>query len=182
MTSALEDLFDRLSLAEADDRFFPVGARADTASDTPRFAAAVRRPYALDVHAEELFDGLLDRRLRRLRMHLERVLAALVESRRSFLRDHRTDHDLVNRRHGLLPLLFVAALLLLRRRLLACGRLGGRLTSGLLRCGFPRGCPLGGLGALSSSLLRGWCLRLFRLGLARRFRPTTLPFARLRFG
>src|SRR4051812_27547263 len=101
---AFEDL-DRVSLAELHDRLLPVGTTTDVGAHALGLAALVGRPDAGDLHAEELLDRSADLRLRRVGVDFERVLAALLISRRGLLGDDRADDGAVNRRHGLLPLL-----------------------------------------------------------------------------
>src|SRR3954469_8363248 len=106
---AFEDL-DRISLTELHDRLLPVGATADVVAHALRLAALIGRPDASDFHAEELLDRCADLRLRRVGVNFERVLAALLISRRGLLGDDRADDGAMDRRHLLLPSL------LLRRR------------------------------------------------------------------
>src|SRR6185436_14100567 len=102
---AFEDL-DRITLTELHDRFLPVGATADVVAHALRLAALIGRPDAGDLHAEELLDRFADLRLRRVGVDFERVLAALLISRRGLLGDDRADDGAVNRGHLLLASLF----------------------------------------------------------------------------
>src|SRR6266542_678708 len=129
----LEDVY-RVALAELHDRFLPMRPSTDGAADPARLSALVRRPYAGDLHSEQLLDSCPDGGLRRVAGDAERVFAALLIRRRGLLGDDRTDERAMNGAHRLLPLLLCRRLL---RRRLPRGFLRSRLlrrrlaTSGL---------------------------------------------------
>src|SRR5665213_850235 len=127
--SALEDVdrVDRFALTERHDRLFPMRLATGRLPHALRLAALVRRPHAGHVHLEQLLNRVPDVGLRRIRVNLERVLAALLIRRRTFLGDEGANDGVVECRHRLLP-----PLLWLGRRLLRRG-LPGWLCGGLLR-------------------------------------------------
>src|SRR5688500_7553944 len=96
---------DRVSFAELHDRLLPVGPAAHRAADAAGLPPLLRGPHSRHLHTPELLDRLADRRLRRFGMNLERVLAPLLVRHRALLGDDRADDGLIQRRHGLRPLL-----------------------------------------------------------------------------
>src|SRR3569623_1528041 len=95
--SALEDVdrVDRFALAERHDCLFPMRLATGRLAYALRLAALVRRPHTRDVHGEQLLDRAPDVRLRRVGVHLDRVLAALLIRRRALLGDDRADDRIV---------------------------------------------------------------------------------------
>src|SRR5205814_9788605 len=91
---ALEDL-DRIALAELHDRLFPARPTADELAHALFLPALIRGPHVGHLHAEQLLDGRANLRLRRIRMDLKRVLAAVLIRRRGLLGDQGTDDGLV---------------------------------------------------------------------------------------
>src|SRR5688572_11369378 len=139
MRSALEH-WDRIALAELHDRLFPVWPAAGRATHALLLAALIRRPHTRHLDPEQLLDRRADLRLRRVGVHLERVLAALLVRGRALLGDQRPHDRAVNRnrRHWSappLPCRLARGLLLraagrgraLRRCLPRAGFLGGAL-------------------------------------------------------
>src|SRR5215207_7977487 len=105
MRSALEDAFDRITLAERHDRFLPIGTAAGRLSHAAQLAALVGRPDTHHLDSEQLLDRLANRRLRRVGRYLEHVLAAVLPRDGRLLGHERTHDGAIESRHGLPPLL-----------------------------------------------------------------------------
>src|SRR5262249_11418185 len=85
----LEDL-DRVALAELDDGLLPPGLRALEGAAALRLRLDLDDVHPLDLHVEELLDGLADLRLVHILVDAERVLV-LRDLLIALLRDHRAD-------------------------------------------------------------------------------------------
>src|SRR5438105_6501983 len=99
---SLEDL-DRVALAHLDDGLLPAGLRAAVEAAPLRLRLHLRDVDALDLHVEELLDGLADLGLVRARVHAERVLA-VGDQRVALLAHDRGEEDFVRMEaHKALP-------------------------------------------------------------------------------
>src|SRR4051795_9317047 len=121
LISALE-YGDRIAVLERHDCLLPALGGALDPPPGDRMPPHLHGADPGDGHREHRLNGGPDLVLVGLGVHLEGVLLARLVGRRALLGDHRTDHDLVQRGHLLVPLL------LLRRRLL--GRLARRFLGG----------------------------------------------------
>src|SRR5215207_8057904 len=88
-----EDL-DRLALAELDDRLLPAGLATADHPAPLRLRPDLDDVDGLDLHLEELLDGLPDLRLVRVRMHAKGVLP-VFEQAVALLGDDRREQDFV---------------------------------------------------------------------------------------
>src|SRR6185312_69084 len=144
LISALEH-GDRVAVLERDDCLLPALGGALDPAPSDLVPPHLHGADGGDGHRKERLDGGPDLVLVGLGVHLEGVLLARLVGRRALLGDHRTDHDLVQRGHLLVPLLLLGRRLLgrLARRLLGGGLLGrlglgrrlGRRLLGRLRLG-----------------------------------------------
>src|SRR5919109_14361 len=89
---SLEDL-DAVAFAKLDDGLLPAGLLAPGEAAPLRLRLHLEDVDGLDLHVEELFDGLPDLRLVRPRVHAKRVLVVLDQAV-ALLGDDRRDDDL----------------------------------------------------------------------------------------
>src|SRR5215471_14182362 len=101
--SPLEDL-DRLAGLDLDDRLLPAGLASLDEPAPLRLRADLNDVDALDVHVEQLLDGLADLRLVRIRVDAERVAMMALDLLVTLLRHDRREQDLVGvQAHDALP-------------------------------------------------------------------------------
>src|SRR5436190_6781201 len=91
---SFEDL-DRLAGPDLHDRLLPAGLAALDEPTALRLRADLDDVHALDVHVEQLLDGLPDLGLVRVRVDAERVAMVALDLFVALLRDHRCEQDLV---------------------------------------------------------------------------------------
>src|SRR4029450_3297367 len=97
-----EDL-DRVAGAQLHDGLLPARPRASVQAAPLRLRLHLEDVHALDLHVEQLLDGLADLRLVRVRMVSERVLV-VVDLRVRFLGHDRREQNLVRMQaHDALP-------------------------------------------------------------------------------
>src|SRR5215208_2193020 len=90
---------DRLALLQRDDGLLPVRTAADVPADALVLAARDGGADAGDVHGEDLLHGVLHLDLRRVAVHLERVLTIRLSRALGLLGDERTLHDVLIGEH-----------------------------------------------------------------------------------
>src|SRR5436190_10627222 len=91
---SFEDL-DRLAGPDLHDRLLPAGLAALDEPTALRLRADLDDVHALDVHVEQLLDGLPDLGLVRVRVDAERVAMVALDLFVALLRDHGCEQDLV---------------------------------------------------------------------------------------
>src|SRR6266550_2510168 len=105
LISALEH-GDRIAVLERDHGLLPPSRRPAGAATGDRVAAHLHRAHARGRHPEQLVQRVPDLVLVGLGVHLEGVHLAGLVGGRALLGHHRTDDDLVQRGHYLLPFFF----------------------------------------------------------------------------
>src|SRR5690242_2122691 len=133
---ALEER-DRLAFLQGHDGLLPVRAATDAAADALVLAARDRRADRGDVHREELLHGVLHLDLRRVAVHLERVLLRGLAVPLRLLGDERAlHHVLIGQHHDRLASSFFAVSAVITRT--SCRRMSYTLSPSAARKSEPR--------------------------------------------